>query len=98
TYVAGACLFALAASAARADDILLQKGRAPKQKPGAAKAEKEAAAADKPRARRDHFSKWTAPAAEELPAEAKIHIIKKGDTLWDLARTYLGDPYLWPQI
>jgi len=29
---------------------------------------------------------------------AKTHTVKKGDTLWDIARTYLGDPFLWPQI
>ena len=26
------------------------------------------------------------------------HTVKKGDTLWDISRTYLGDPFLWPQI
>lgn len=26
------------------------------------------------------------------------YIIKKGDTLWDIAETHLGDPLLWPQI
>lgn len=24
--------------------------------------------------------------------------VKKGDTLWDLARKYYGNPYLWPKI
>ena len=31
----------------------------------------------------------------EVPA---THTVKRGDTLWDLAKTYLGDAYLWPTI
>ena len=31
----------------------------------------------------------------DLPAS---HTVKRGDTLWDLAHTYLGDAYLWPTI
>jgi hypothetical protein len=31
-------------------------------------------------------------------AKPTSHTVKKGDTLWDISRTYLGDPFLWPQI
>jgi LysM repeat protein len=36
-----------------------------------------------------------AQAPVERPA---THTVKKGDTLWDLAHTYLGDAFQWPQI
>jgi len=45
-----------------------------------------------------HYTPYAPPAASELPADAEIKIIQKGDTLWDLAKTNLGDPYYWPQI
>lgn len=33
------------------------------------------------------------PAADEV-----AHIVKKGDTLWDIAKAYLKDPFRWPDI
>lgn len=27
-----------------------------------------------------------------------IHVVKKGDTLWDLANAYLKDPFRWPDV
>jgi hypothetical protein len=33
-----------------------------------------------------------------IPEGASYHIVERGDTLWDLASRFLGNPYLWPQI
>jgi hypothetical protein len=37
-----------------------------------------------------------------LPSMAQgapqTHTVKKGDTLWDIAKQYLGDPFKWPEI
>jgi LysM repeat protein len=41
-----------------------------------------------------------APALEAQAAHADsgTHTVKRGDTLWDIAKAYLGDAYLWPEI
>ncbi|MEO5815740.1 MAG: LysM peptidoglycan-binding domain-containing protein [Gemmatimonadaceae bacterium] len=37
--------------------------------------------------------------AQDVRADAPAsHTVKRGDTLWDLAKTFLGDSYLWPSI
>jgi hypothetical protein len=41
----------------------------------------------------DHWTPWNPP--EPGPDD---YIIQKGDTLWDLAGKWLGDPFLWPQV
>jgi hypothetical protein len=43
----------------------------------------------------DHWTAWDPP---QPPAGAQVHIIERGDTLWDLAAKAYGNPYLWPQI
>jgi hypothetical protein len=43
----------------------------------------------------DHWTAWDPPAP---PADAQVHVIVPGDTLWDLAAKYYSDPYLWPQL
>ena len=44
----------------------------------------------------DHWTAWDPP--DEYPEGAELYIIERGDTLWDLAAEFLGDPYLWPQL
>ena len=41
----------------------------------------------------DHWTAWDPP-----QTGPDAYIIVKGDTLWDLSETWLGDPFLWPQI
>lgn len=37
--------------------------------------------------------------AQQTPTtQQREHIVRPGDTLWDLARAYLMNPYLWPLI
>lgn len=37
-------------------------------------------------------------AAQQAPDSSRVHVVRPGDTLWDLSRLYLNNPYLWPQI
>jgi hypothetical protein len=43
-----------------------------------------------------HWSKYEYP--RSVPEGALYHMIVRGDTLWDLSRKYLNNPYLWPQL
>jgi len=43
-----------------------------------------------------HWTAWNPPS--EFPQGARVYIIQPGDTLWGLAESNYGDPYLWPQL
>jgi hypothetical protein len=44
----------------------------------------------------DHWTAWDPPSS--FPEGTEVYIIVRGDTLWDLAGRFHGDPYLWPQL
>jgi hypothetical protein len=33
-----------------------------------------------------------------LATQGRTHTVVRGDNLWDLSQTYLGNPFLWPEI
>ena len=45
-----------------------------------------------------HRSKWDFPKEITILEGTQLHVVQKGDTLWDLGNKYLGNPFSWPQI
>ena len=43
----------------------------------------------------EHWTPYDPPAP---PEGAQVHTVAQGDCLWNLARQYYNDPYLWPTI
>ncbi len=44
----------------------------------------------------DHWTPYDPPT--EFPPDVQVYTIQPGDTLWDLAQKFYGNPYLWPQL
>jgi hypothetical protein len=38
------------------------------------------------------------PGVDEQGRSGRIHVVKSGDTLWDVSDAYLGTPWVWPAI
>jgi hypothetical protein len=45
-----------------------------------------------------HASRWKYPREVSPGQGQKLHLVEKGDTLWDLGGRHLGSPFAWPQI
>ncbi len=43
----------------------------------------------------DHWTAWNPPTPDP---GVQVYVIARGDTLWDLAKRFYGNPYLWPQL
>jgi LysM repeat protein len=41
---------------------------------------------------------FAARAQQAAASAPKTHTVKRGDTLWDIAKLYLTDPFLWPEV
>lgn len=46
----------------------------------------------------DHWTAYNPPDPSTYAPGAKTYTIKSGDTLWQLANQFYGNPYLWPQL
>ncbi len=44
-----------------------------------------------------HESRWDYPKEVKLGPKQKVHLVERGDTLWDLAGKELGNPFSWHQ-
>ena len=52
----------------------------------------------RPLFRQQPANHWSANSAARGAEGYEVHTVKQGDTLWEVSKQYLKDPFLWPQI
>ena len=67
---------------------------------GQAQARKAPAQGTPPRplSKQQPANHWSANPAAPGAEGYDVHTVKQGDTLWEVSKQYLKDPFLWPQI
>jgi nucleoid-associated protein YgaU len=38
------------------------------------------------------------PEGQQMPSGGIVHVVVRGDTLWDISRRYLGNPFRYPEL
>jgi LysM repeat protein len=52
----------------------------------------------RPLSKQQPANHWSANPAAPGAEGYEVHTVKQGDTLWEVSKQYLKDPFLWPQI
>ena len=52
----------------------------------------------RPLSKQQPANHWSANPAAQGAEGYEVHTVKAGDTLWEVSKQYLKDPFLWPQI
>src|SRR4030095_13933258 len=52
----------------------------------------------RPLSKQQPANHWSVNPAATGAEGYEVHTVKQGDTLWEVSKQYLKDPFLWPQI